>query len=101
MSGGLSVGVALAVVSALAAFAAYRLWCRRRARAVTEWVTRYVHGRFGEPLDGLHVHCTDDPLWPVLANFDDPRTGVRHRLRFDCTGPGPACALLAESQEPR
>jgi hypothetical protein len=95
------IGAAIAAVAGLAAFSAYRWVQRRRVRMVKQWVTSYLFTRFGEPLDEVSVACTDDRRWPVLANFDDPRTKIRHRLQFQCSGSGPAFELLSETQESR
>ena len=38
---------------------------------------------------------------PVLVDFSSPRTGARHRLRFDCPGAGSSLALLSEEVESR
>jgi hypothetical protein len=80
-NGGVLVGAALAASSALAAFAAYGRRQRRRVRAVTESFAWFSYGRHGGPRDELRVNCTDDPPWPLLVSFDDPRTGMRHRTQ--------------------
>jgi hypothetical protein len=95
------VGAAALALSALAAFAFYRWRMRERSRRVKEWVTNYLVGRHGSPLVGLHINCSDDPLWPVLASCDNPRTGARHSLRFSCPGAPSTFALASESEEPR
>ena len=43
--------------------------------------------------------CSDDPLWPVLVTFTDPRTGLRQRLQFDYRGAGSPLALLSEKED--
>jgi hypothetical protein len=47
----------------------------------------------------LNVNCSDDPLWPVLVSFDDPRTGIRHRLQFACSGQQSTFSLRAETED--
>src|SRR5262245_55970184 len=92
------VVTAALALAALAGFDAFRWKVRRRARGVRAWVTGYLADRYGGPPPGLAVHCSDDPLWPVLADFRDPRTGARHRLQFACWGAPPAYALLSETE---
>ncbi len=79
---------------ALAAFAAYGWGRRRRARRIGAWVRAFLSDRYGAVSAGLTVDCSDDALWPVLAAFNDPRTGARHRLWFACWGPSASYALL-------
>jgi hypothetical protein len=94
-SDALWVGLAALVLAALA-FAVYRWRRRRRARHVLAQVRAYLAGRYESLPDPFHVHCSDDPLWPVLVSFVCPRTGSRHNLQFACWGPPPAFFLLAE-----
>jgi hypothetical protein len=89
--------VAAVAAVALAAFAFYRWRQMGRVRGVNEWIGAYLRDRFGSPLDRMSVNCSDDRLWPVLVGFDDPRTGLRHRLRFSC--PGSAATLSLHSEE--
>jgi hypothetical protein len=49
----------------------------------------------------LTINCTDDRQWPVLVAFDDPRTGIRHNLQFDCAGSPSSYSLLTEEEENR
>ena len=93
------IGVAGSVVG-LVAYAVYRRQ-RGRARRVERWVREYLAGRYGEVPAPLHVNCSDDRLWPVLVAFSSPRTGARHRLRFDCPGAGSSLSLLSEEAESR
>jgi hypothetical protein len=95
------IGSAGAALTALAAFSAYRWQQRERLRAVRRWVKGYLLTRFGEPLDELNITCTDDRRWPVLASCNDPRTRIRHRLRFSGPGSRFTFALLSEEQEGR
>jgi hypothetical protein len=94
------IGVAGSVVG-LVAYAVYRRRQRRRVRRVEKWVGEYLSGRYGGVPAPLHVNCSDDRLWPVLVDFVSPRTGARHRLRFDCPGAGSSLALLSEEVESR
>ncbi len=95
------VVMAALALAALAGFAAYRQKVRRRARRVGAWVTGYLSDRYGGPLPGLAVHCSDDPLWPVLADYRDPGTGIRHHFQFACGGPPATYALLSEREGDR
>ena len=101
MGGGVAVSVRAAALLALAAFAFYRWRMRERARRIKGWVTEYLVARHGAPLVDLHINCSDDPLWPVLASCRNPRTGARHSLRFSCPGAPSTFALDSESEEPR
>ena len=98
---GIEVFVGVGALSTLAAVAFYRWRMRQRVHRAEEWVTNYLVGRHGAPLVNLHVNCSDDPLWPVLASCDNPRTGARHSLRFSCPGASSTFALESESEEPR
>jgi hypothetical protein len=87
--------VAVLAGLALAAFALHRRGCRRRVRRVEGRVNDYLSPRYGgKAPGGLHVDCSDDPLWPVLVSFDDPRGGPRVRLRFSCPGAGGTVSLI-------
>jgi hypothetical protein len=79
------LAVLLAAMAALAliGFAYYR-W--RRHRGIGVWVDAYLRDRCGSP-DRVSVRCSDDAHWPVLVDFDDPQSGMRHRLQFLSTGP--------------
>jgi hypothetical protein len=88
--------VAAGSVAGLVAFALYRWRQRRRVRRVERWVGEYLSARYGELPSPLHVNCSDDRLWPVLVDFSNVATGMRHRMRFDCPGSGDSLSLLAE-----
>jgi hypothetical protein len=90
------IGMAALAVAALGTFALYRWQQRRRVRRVEGWVRDYLHERYGKLPGGLRVDCSDDRLWPVLVDFDDPTNGGRCRLRFSCSGPRSAISLLGE-----
>jgi len=92
---------AVLVVTALAALALYRWRQHVRTRRVGLRVNEYLVARCGTLPTSLHVDCSNDPLWPVLVAFVDPRTGVRHRLRFDCCGPHSALSLISEKADER
>lgn len=94
------IGVAGSVVG-LVAYAVHQRRQRMRRRRVERWVGEYLSGRYGEVPAPLHVNCSDDRLWPVLVDFSSPRTGARHRLRFDCPGAGSSLTLLSEEVESR
>ncbi|HVS35776.1 MAG TPA: hypothetical protein VMS17_09350 [Gemmataceae bacterium] len=90
-----------AVLTAVVAFALYKWLQRQRVSRITKWVKDYLFVRFGGTPNRLTINCSDDPLWPVLAAFDDPRTGVQHRLQFICAGPASTFLLLSELEESR
>jgi hypothetical protein len=96
--GGTLVGIALALV-ALAAFAFYRWHQRKRVSWVQGRVREYLVARYGGLPNHLDINCSDDPLWPVLVAFDNPRTGIQHRLRFACPGPESTFSLLSEEEK--
>ena len=96
---GVLVGVAVAAILALVAFAAYRRLQRGRTDRVRRWVSGYLSERFSRPLDRLSINCSDDVLWPVLVTFGDPRTGTRHTLQFACGWRDSTFALSSEKEE--
>ncbi len=98
---GLAVYVGAAALLVFAAYASYRWRMKERARRVKGWVTEFLVARHGAPLIDLHINCSDDPLWPVLASCRNPRTGARHSLRFSCPGAPSTFALASESEDPR
>ena len=86
--------VAAGSVAGVVAFALYRWRQRRRVRRVERWVGEYLSARYGELPSPLHINCSDDRLWPVLVDFGNRATGMRHRMRFDCPGSGASLSLL-------
>src|SRR5436305_177191 len=92
------IGMAGMAVTALAAFAIYRQRQRQRVRRIESQVKEYLSGRYGGLPNPLSINCSDDPLWPVLVNFDFPHTGVHHRLQFACGGRRPTFSLLAANE---
>jgi hypothetical protein len=102
MDGSVAVLIGVAgAVAGLVAYAGYRRRQRMRAGRVERWVGEYLSGRYGGVPAPLHVNCSDDRLWPVLVDFSSPRTGARHRLRFDCPGAGSSLSLLSEEEGSR
>ena len=95
------IAVAVLAVAALAALAYYRRRQKERARRVAEGVKDYLVARYGGLPNRLNINCSDDPLWPVLVDFDDAGTGPRHRLRFTCRGLQLTPVLLSEKEEER
>jgi hypothetical protein len=95
------IGMAVLLFAALAAVALYRWRQRKRVHRVEGRVKDYLLGRYGGLPSRLNINCSDDPLWPVLVAFDNPRTGVRHRLQFDWREPAADLALLSEQEERR
>jgi hypothetical protein len=93
------IGIAAVTVAVLFAYAIYRMRQRRRVHRVEMRVKEYLCGRFGDLPASLHIDCSDDRLWPVLVDFANPRTGVRHRLQFHCPGAGSSLALLSDKEE--
>jgi hypothetical protein len=81
------IGVALVVITALAAWAAYRGRQRARVRRVKEWVKGYLVTRYGAVPDGRNINCSDDPRWPVLVAFDRPLAGPGTACGSPVTGP--------------
>jgi hypothetical protein len=92
--------VAALAALGLTAFGYYRWTQHQRGLGVRAWVDRYLRDRFGNSLQRVSVHCSDDVLWPVLVGFDDAQTGMRHRLRFSCPG-GPSSMRLASEESER
>lgn len=88
-------------LAGLAAIVTYKRRRQRRARRVTEWVTRFLLARYGRAPHSLSINCSDDASWPVLVACDDPSTGIRHRLRFACGGPPSTFSLVMDTEEPR
>jgi hypothetical protein len=95
------IGMAAALVAALAAFVLYRWRQRRGVRRVERWVAEYLAARYGALPGGLHINCSDDRLWPVLVDFGDGATGIQHRLQFDCPGSGASLSPSREEREMR
>jgi hypothetical protein len=83
----------------LAAFACYSWQQRRRVRRVEKGVKDYLAVRYGKVPTPLSINCSNDPLWPVLVAFDDPQTGIAHRLQFGCWRWGSTVSLLAATQD--
>lgn len=96
----LLVGIATPA-GAGAAFLFYRWRQRQRVRRVRAWVTASLAARYGELPDPAPIDCSDGLSWPVLVDFEAPRTGNRHRLQFSCRGPQSTFALLSEKEERR
>jgi hypothetical protein len=92
------IGMAAVVIAGPLVYAIYRWLQRRRVNRVEGWVKEYLSDRYGELPAPLHIDCSDDRLWPVLVDFADPRTGVRHRLQFTCGGTHSTFALLSEEE---
>jgi hypothetical protein len=95
------IGTAVLALTALAAFAVYRWRQRERVRRIERWVKDYLSVRFDGQPNRLSINCSDDPLWPVLAAFEDPRTGIRWSLQFACAGSPSTFSLLSDKEETR
>jgi hypothetical protein len=93
--------VAVLVLVALAAFAAYRWQQRTRVRRVKDWVKEFLVARYGDLPIHLNINCSDDLLWPVFVTFNEPRSGILHRLQFACGGQQSSFSVLSEKEEKR
>lgn len=89
----------LLVVTCVSALAIYKWQQQQRVREVETWVREYLYDRYGILPTQLQINCSSDLLWPVLVNFDAPRTGFRHSLQFDCGGPQPTWRLQSEREQ--
>ena len=101
MAGSTAVLIAMVAFTAVAAFAVYRWWQRRRVLRVEQWIKEYLSVHYGALPDHVNINCSDDRLWPVLVAFESSRTGSRHSLRFACGGPESTFSLLSDSEEKR
>jgi hypothetical protein len=95
------IGMAALALMALAAFGVYLWRQRQRVRRAEVWVRDFLFARYGVLPDNLNINCSDDPLWPVLVDFDGPGTGNRHSLQFAYPGASSTLSLLCEKQERR
>lgn len=92
--------IGVVALVALLSFAWYRRRVRQRSRAVHQWLKDYLAIHF-RGLDNLRIDCSDDALWPVLVSFEGPGAGVRHRMRFVCSGAPSTYALVLDQEERR
>ena len=74
---------------------------RERVRNVKTWVKTYVADHYDGTTTNLRIDCSEDPLWPVLASFDNSHSGLRHRLEFTCAGRQSSYALVSEKRDVR
>lgn len=86
-------------LTAAAYFVVYRWQKNQRARQVEQWVREFLSARYGELPKLLHIHCSDDLLWPVLVHFATPHTGMQRRLQFSVGAAKSTFALLSEKEE--
>jgi hypothetical protein len=96
----LALGI-LGVLTAILAFGAYRWLQRRRVSRVNDWVTAFLLNRYGDVPKNLHIHCTNDQLWPVLVSFNGPPSGSHHRMQFRCSGAQSTFRLESENVDQR
>jgi hypothetical protein len=96
----LALGI-FGVLLAITIFSAYRWMQRRRAARIKDWIEAFLMNRCGKLPEHLHIHSTDDQLWPVLASFDYPSSGSHHRLQFACSGAPSNFRLESEKVEQR
>jgi hypothetical protein len=95
----LLIGIAVLMLVSLAVFGVYQWLQIRRRRQVDTWVNDYLNDRYDEMPKDLHINCTNDRLWPVLVDFQAPKTGTRHNLQFNCPGSHSTFSLLSEKEE--
>lgn len=81
--------------------AAYQRRQRDRVLSIELWVMDFLCDRYGKLPSQLHIHCSNDRLWPVLARFDRPDTGQRHSMLFECGGLSRTWSLVSERDEQR
>lgn len=93
--------LAIGVVVLGAVVAARKRKQRDRVLSIELWVMDFLCGRYGKLPSELRIHCSNDRLWPVLARFDTPGTGLRHSIQFECGGSSPTWSLISERDEPR
>jgi|SRR6185312_845413 len=86
---------------AITAFGVYRWTQSRRVAGVNAWIRNFLSTRYGALPENLHIICTDDQLWPVLATFDRLSVGSRNMLHFSCSGDQSNYRLLSENEERR
>lgn len=79
--------------------AAYQRRLRNRIHSIEMWVMDFLRGRYGKVPSQLHIHCSNDRLWPVLVRFDMPGIGLRHSMQFQCGGPSQTWSLISERDE--
>lgn len=89
------------VILGAVVLAAYQRRQQNRVHSIELWVMDYLGGRYGKLPTELHILCSNDRLWPVLARFDMPGTALRHSMQFNCSGPCPTWSLTSERDEPR
>lgn len=81
--------------------AAYQQRQQNRVHSIELWVRDFLGNRYGKLPSELHIHCSNDRLWPVLARFDRPDTGKRHSMLFECGGLSRTWSLVSERDEQR
>jgi hypothetical protein len=91
-------GVAALLLASVAVFALYQWRQIRRVRQVETWVKEYLSLRFGETPNHLRINCSNDRLWPVLVDFNSPRTETRYDMQFTCPGPKSTLSLISEKE---
>jgi len=93
--------LAVLALLAIAAFGVYRWTQSRRVAGVNVWIRNFLLTRYGALPENLHIICTDEQLWPVLATFDRLSVGSRHMLHFSCSGDQSNYRLDSENEERR
>ena len=95
----LVMGIAVLMLGSLAVFAVYNWRHLRRRRLVDTWVREYLKDRFGEMPSDLRINCSNDRLWPILVDFEVPRTETQYHLQFVCPGTHSSLSLRSEKKE--
>jgi hypothetical protein len=95
----LIIGIAVLTLGCLTVFGVYQWLQIKRQRLVATWVRDYLKHRLAEMPNDLHIHCTNDRLWPFLVDYEAPHSKTRHSLQFICPGPHSTFALLSEKED--
>jgi hypothetical protein len=82
--------------AALTAFAVYRWRQRQRVCRIKGWINEFLVARFSVLPKNLTVSCSNDLFWPIMVDFDDPRSGAPQRLQFVCGKARSTFALRTE-----
>jgi len=90
---------ALTLLTLISAFGAYRWMQNQRSAEIKSRVQSFRFDRYGKLPEQLHVHNTDDRLWPILVSYLDPPSGRHHRLQFMCPGHISTFRLVSEKSD--
>jgi hypothetical protein len=95
------IGMAALAIIAMVAFIVFAYWQKRRNQQIVKWVQNFLLVRYGELPGALHINCSNDRRWPVLATFKTPNTGTLHSMHFSCGGTEASYAVVSEKDEQR